>query len=183
MFIQDLTNHALNITAEIPEEEAAAFQKYCLQYFNELSKSGSVAAALVTSPLTPSTTSTIDQNKVEHNNQNIQKKIDDNDCLLLESRILNETADLLARTPSRIKSEEKILSLFKSLLCEFDSKLKLVPIGSSVYGLGGKHTNFNIIINAGRWLMNFVPTGSRLYDLFTLILCLQTNRRNTTRII
>lgn len=142
MFIQDLTNYALNVTAEVPEAEATAFHTYCLRYYNELNNGKSVAGSLDTGSSSPPTTAAMGQTKVPQGKSNI-----DDDSL--ESRILIETADLLTRLPSRIQSEANILLLLKSLVGKFDPLLKLVPIGSTVYGLGGTHTNFNILVNAG----------------------------------
>lgn len=74
---------------------------------------------------------------------------------LSEKRILNATADLLARTSDRIGWEEIILRTLKSALMGFDSMLEITPFGSSVYGFGGAKTNFNLFINACEYAESF----------------------------
>lgn len=179
MFIQDLANHALNVTAEIPEAEATAFHMYCLRYYNELNNGKSVAVTLDTGSSSPPTTAAMGQTEVSQDDQNIRKSnIDDDDSL--ESKILIETADLLTRLPSRIQSEASIFLLLKSLVGKFDPLLKLVPIGSTVYGLGGTHTNFNLLVNAGGYSALFTLVT---FSINSNILCLQSSRHSIIRIM
>lgn len=144
--IQDLTDFSLNVTAEIPETEVAAFQRQCMEYHKILQsqlyafcprKSNGTAA--------PASAPRVEVRKVE----NRPKKTNYNE--LSEGTILNETADLLARTAVRIKHENTILYAIKSALTGFDSMLEVIPFGSSVYGFGGAKTNFNLFINASEY--------------------------------
>ncbi|XP_055323571.1 uncharacterized protein LOC129578676 isoform X2 [Sitodiplosis mosellana] len=56
--------------------------------------------------------------------------------------------DFVSRTKARIHNEALILNTLIGYLNAFDSKVQLVPFGSSTYGFGGSSTNFNILANA-----------------------------------
>lgn len=146
MFIQDLNNHSVNVTAEISDIEVATFQKFCLHYHKILGKQQNANPASVTRSPALRTSSAIGQEKVHQNTKSSPETNTGFDSM--ETRISEEAADLLVRTQDRIKWEEKILRLIDSLLSTFDTNLKLVPFGSSSYGFGGANTNFNILINA-----------------------------------
>lgn len=63
--------------------------------------------------------------------------------------IAAEMIGFVTRTKARNHDEEHILNTLNGYLNEFDSKIKLVPFGSSTYGFGGTRTNFNILASAG----------------------------------
>lgn len=63
--------------------------------------------------------------------------------------IAAEMIGFVTRTNARIHDEAHILNILNGYLNEFDSKMKLVPFGSSTYGFGGTRTNFNILASAG----------------------------------
>lgn len=61
--------------------------------------------------------------------------------------IVAEVKQLCSRDSERVYNENQIFDTLKSYTNWFDSKLVLVPIGSSTFGFGSKNTNFNIAIN------------------------------------
>lgn len=54
-------------------------------------------------------------------------------------------ADLANRTVQRSLAEIQIETILLRHLKEFDPTLEMVTFGSATYGLGGSHTNFNIL--------------------------------------
>lgn len=165
MFIQDLANHSLNVTAEIPEKDAAMFQKLCLQYHkilaeqkNVFGSSGCIGPTMLSSKSAttrsaPTSTSNIQARS--NGDKHIKNDIFGDQ---FEDELLHEAAELLARSQTRIEWENKILHSLISLLKSFDPMLKLEPIGSSIYGFGGSKTNFNVFINTSKYSMQ-LKTG------------------------
>lgn len=58
-----------------------------------------------------------------------------------------EMDDILTRSTSRIKNEQGIVKL----LSAYVPTIKLTPFGSVTYGFGGASTDFNILINSGKF--------------------------------
>lgn len=164
MLIQDLSNHQVNVTAEISEQKAANFQKYCISYHKlllEEQKTNSASARKVA----------IKAAEKPKTRKQIPKEIVEADPM--QTRILEEASELLLRKTDRIEWEKIILNQLDLLFKKFVSlKLKLMPIGSSTYGFGGAHTNFNILIDASltskassyEWIQS-------IYDFFNASTC------------
>lgn len=63
--------------------------------------------------------------------------------------IKTTAVDLIFRTLERITHEMDLVQLLGRHLKAFDSKLELMPFGSSTYGFGGCSTDFNILVSTG----------------------------------
>lgn len=76
---------------------------------------------------------------------------------LIDSSNINEVAvsikttaiNIIFRTMERISHEMDIIGFLTRHLKAFDSKLELMPFGSSTYGFGGFSTDFNILVSTG----------------------------------
>lgn len=64
--------------------------------------------------------------------------------------ILEEMIDFISRTETRVQNEKEILQILAPHLKKLDSKLNIIPFGSSMYGFGGSKTNFNILVKSGK---------------------------------
>lgn len=144
-FIQDLADFNVNVTAEIPEKEVATFQRQCLEYHRILQTQPYVFRPPMNNISTAPTPAPFNLNRPKNSNYDE----------LSEGKILNETADLLARTTTRIGYENTILRTIKLALMGFDPTLEIIPFGSSVYGFGGPKTNFNLFIDASEYAEKF----------------------------
>lgn len=58
-----------------------------------------------------------------------------------------ELITFTSRCNERIPNETRILRLLKSHFKIFDRSLTLIPFGSSSYGFGGAHSNYNILVD------------------------------------
>lgn len=72
-------------------------------------------------------------------------KIDD-----VYKKIPAEMNSLLSRPFFRVQHETQIINKLSFYFSIIDSKLKVIPFGSSTYGFGGQKTNFNILIKTGK---------------------------------
>lgn len=72
-------------------------------------------------------------------------KIDD-----VYKQIPAEMNGLLSRPFFRVQHETQIINKLSFYFSIIDSKLKVIPFGSSTYGFGGQKTNFNILIKTGK---------------------------------
>lgn len=76
--------------------------------------------------------------------------------------ISKKTTDLLALNLQRRKMECNILDLMTQCINGFDSKLRVHPYGSAAYGICGTKSNYNILIDTRKCIMNFVVFNCRL---------------------
>lgn len=60
-----------------------------------------------------------------------------------------EMNSLLSRPLFRVQHETQIINKLSFYFSIIDSKLKVMPFGSSTYGFGSQKTNFNILIKTG----------------------------------
>lgn len=60
--------------------------------------------------------------------------------------------DLTNRTTHRLSNEKRIIEILDGYLKQqqIDSRVRLIPFGSTTYGFGGADTNFNILIDTSK---------------------------------
>lgn len=166
MFIQDLTDCSVNVTAEIPEGHVATFQSICLEHHRMLAKKQNIVFPSVARSAALPIGKSLPANKSSNTQSNPNGDQTKNGYCgdQFEDEILHETAELLARSQHRTEWEQKILNSLISLVKPFDSMLKLEPIGSSSYGFGGSKTNFNIFIHECKYSMHL--TKIQIFFIF-----------------
>lgn len=175
MFVQDLVEPGLNITARVSKEDAHNFQALC-QMFSISCRSK------LTNETKPNTSQTMPQRKsVSLNNLHgiklsvnrdkssksgqlmastqsaaKKKKPTQNPIFIIDEAIKNkeifeiihcELSKVSSRSDARMRSESKILGLLKHHFKMFDRSLAIVPFGSTTYGFGGGQSNYNIFVD------------------------------------
>lgn len=70
--------------------------------------------------------------------------------------ISKKTTELLGLNFQRRKIEVTILDLMTQCVNAFDPKLRVHPFGSAAYGLCGPKSNYNILIDTRRCIMNSI---------------------------
>lgn len=163
MYVEDLKSPGLNVAAEIPKEEAHSFKTVCqilttfphqkiidayltkLSPFQATGKAGGSNSSINSLTL-------MKANSGEAKKINPTRELSPLDSLTLKdvTKKVSQVADFVSRTDTRIENEAKIMETLTSHLKGMDSTLKAISFGSSTYGFGGRKTNFNILVNAGK---------------------------------
>lgn len=172
MLVQDLVVPSLNITADIPKEEAYNFQEMC-QMFSKSQRSAPIKRNMYFSNDNLSANnkalpkSIVNRPKPTKDEKSksvpnlskktvVKKSAVKSVAATLEDAIKNgkifesiaaELTKVTTRCDERIPNETRILRILKSHFKTFDRTLNLLPVGSSTYGFGGSHSNYNIFID------------------------------------
>lgn len=150
MHVQDPLRYDVNITAEISNEQVDMFQECCMMFNNYLKSCTTINPSdfgLIVNEDPKPISSTDDKPNMPDAPQNHQNT-EPNE---LFKEIFSVSANLLTRDEERIRNEKNIMRIFTIYIESFDPTLIISSFGSSTYGFGGSNTNFNILINAGKF--------------------------------
>lgn len=70
--------------------------------------------------------------------------------------IATEKTKFCTRSDDRNRTEQRILGILRQHFKIFDRTLALTPFGSTTFGFGGNDSNYNIFIDARRFLLSII---------------------------
>lgn len=180
MFVQDIKSPGTNICAEIPEDAANRFKQMCKVFASNDTYEQSIDDFMVqteqsnqyTAQRLATTLGEASENKLQHLDNAIKPFIShenassnsfsSNPATLQKLKSVIIVTDVLHKIPTnmtclvnrvvkRCFDEIEIVALLTRYLKIFDSNFKVMQWGSSTYGFGGTSTNFNILVNTGKY--------------------------------
>lgn len=181
MYVEDLNAIGINITAEIPDDQAIHFKEMCKlfasidshehnecidEYLLRLSPLRSVNTLIDSvalnrnceMPSTERTTSHIDVTATsalphlqQQNDTRTQANSNGNQGVRLMEKVTINTR-LPSATVNRQQFELEIFAIIVQFVLDLDPAMKLFPFGSTQYGLASINSNFNLLITTGQFL-------------------------------
>lgn len=187
MFIQDPVKRGINITAESPDKEVIAFQKYCRQFFETMNKkkiviSFNVHVDLQALQLPPANVVNKQRETVCNKSNQAQLNapaiaassgINTTNSNNIFKSIEAEAAHMLTRSDDRIQAENEIIEIITKYIKMYKSDLNVHQYGSTTYGFGNT-VDLNILVETGNKtfiaIYKFIP-NIHVLDTLQVFLC------------
>lgn len=136
MWVQDIISPNVNITAEIPKQEADNFVRMCKLFAEQFPNYYEGCAA--------STSGAV--NKIAQLIPNIEQ--DDDFEICIEKEISDShVPDVLE---ARKRSELEITSILTTYIHQLQPSMKVHPIGSTQYNIRFSNANFNLLVTTSK---------------------------------